>query len=128
MHARDHMLVMEEHSDFSIQGTISSISRAIWADNTKLAEIILKRSEFARRHIQIHDDTFIQNIEINNCRNMKAGKLHFGHSTFCIMTTTNKPMSIGNKKMIIDKVVFANCIYRIIKYNSKTLIMNIAKT
>ena len=64
LHARDWMLTMEEHSDFSIQGTISSIARAIWANNVKLAKVILERSAFARKHIFIHDDT-VQIIDPN---------------------------------------------------------------
>jgi len=56
LHARDHMLSSQEDSDFSIQGTISSIARAIWSGNVKLMRIILARSAFARKHLHIHDD------------------------------------------------------------------------
>ena len=54
LHARDAILTAQKHSDFTIQGTISSTCRAIWSNNVKLANILIGRSEFAAAHIYVH--------------------------------------------------------------------------
>ena len=45
---RTEMLLQEEDSDFSVQATHSSLSRAIWRNDIRLATKIVDRSSFAR--------------------------------------------------------------------------------
>ena len=52
---RDHMLINEENSNFTIQGTISSLARAIWHNDSKLANTIIERSDFAKEHVKVID-------------------------------------------------------------------------
>ena len=49
------MLVRDQLSDFSVQGTISSLSRAIWYNNARLAKKIILRSDFAEKHVHVVD-------------------------------------------------------------------------
>ena len=53
IHSRNHMLLADKDSDFTLQGTISSLTRAIWQNNVKLAAKIIDRSNFAKKHVDI---------------------------------------------------------------------------
>ena len=55
LQARNAIMLESQDSDFCIQGTISFSTRAIWRNDIRLAEKILQRSDFARRHVVVTD-------------------------------------------------------------------------